>query len=77
MAPKILQVSEAAPNWKIIVEVRPVCDLIAHAPAIKIAVERILAVMKVNEFVHGDFRATNVLGVLQQGEFQGQVVVSM
>jgi thiamine kinase-like enzyme len=31
--------------------------------------------MKDNHFVHGDFRAANVLGVMRQGEFEGQVVV--
>jgi hypothetical protein len=79
MAPKILNVGQAPPFWKIIVmefmDLKPVCELQDHAQSIKTSVERILALMKENHFVHGDFRATNVLGVMQDGEFQGQVVV--
>jgi RIO-like serine/threonine protein kinase len=74
-----LSISEAPPFWKIIVmeylDLKPVCDLKNHASIICGKLAEIISLMRDNEFVHGDFRSSNVLGVLNNGEFQGQVVV--
>ncbi len=79
MAPKILKVSDAPPVWKIIVmeylDTMPVCSLRDHAQDINVSVSNILKLMRKTQFVHGDFRTTNMLGVLIEGEFSGQVVV--
>ncbi len=78
-APKILKVSDAPPVWKIIVmeylDIMPVCSLRDHAQVISISVSNILKLMRKTQFVHGDFCSTNVLGVLIEGKFSGQVVV--
>jgi hypothetical protein len=79
MAPKILNVSNAPPVWKIIImeyiDSVPICSLRDHAQSIRASVSNILKLMRENLFVHGDFRSTNVLGVLIEGKFSGQIVV--
>jgi len=79
MAPKILKVSEAPAFWKIIVmeylDIIPACSLRHHAQDVSVSVSHILKLMRENQFVHGDFRSTNVLGVLIDGKFSGQVFV--
>ena len=53
-------------------DLKPVCDLRNHAHSINRKIVEMLSLMRDNQFVHGDFRSANVLGVLNNGEFQGR-----